>query len=106
MLLCPPAAGVPVLQSRRIVSPLPLQSFGHQREEEVSAKRSSSPAFLQNCFFAKLQEKAKFFWGYAIVVGALILLWLAKEAIDFVRVKADNKRVDRAGFEVRFHGRL
>ena len=27
-------------------------------------------------------------------------MWLAKEAIDFVRVKADNKRVDRAGFEV------
>jgi hypothetical protein len=33
-------------------------------------------------------------------VGALILLWLAKEAIDSVRVRADNKRVDRAGFEV------
>ena len=33
-------------------------------------------------------------------MGALILMWLAKEAIDFVRVKADNKRVDRSGFEV------
>jgi hypothetical protein len=48
------------------------------------------------------QELAKFFWGYAIIVGALILVWLAKEAIDFIRVKADNKRVDRAGFEVCF----
>ena len=35
-------------------------------------------------------------------MGALILVWLTKEAIDFVRVKADNKRVDRAGFEVGF----
>ena len=33
-------------------------------------------------------------------MGVLILVWLLKEAIDFVRVKADNKRVDRSGFEV------
>jgi hypothetical protein len=46
------------------------------------------------------QELAKFFWGYAVIVAALILVWLLKEAIDFVRVKADNKRVDRSGFDL------
>ena len=45
-------------------------------------------------------ETSKFYWAYGIILGALALLWLAKELIDFVRVKADNKRVDRAGFEV------
>jgi hypothetical protein len=47
-------------------------------------------------------ETSKFYWAYGIILGALALLWLAKEAIDFVRVRADNKRVDRAGFEVGF----
>jgi hypothetical protein len=45
-------------------------------------------------------ETSTFYWAYGIILGALALLWLAKEAVDFVRVKADNKRIDRAGFEV------
>ena len=50
----------------------------------------------------KLQEAHKFYWGYAIIIGAIILVWLLKEVIDFFRVTADNKRVDRGGHEV-FH---
>jgi hypothetical protein len=47
-----------------------------------------------------LQEAHKFYWGYAIIIGAIILVWLLKEVIDFFRVTADNKRVDRGGHEV------
>ena len=38
------------------------------------------------------QELHKFWWGYAIALGAIILLWLAKELIDFFAVLSCNRR--------------
>ncbi len=51
-----------------------------------------------------LQELAKFFWGYTIALGAIILLWVAKEAVDFVQVTAANRRAIKDGYEVRTRG--
>ena len=47
------------------------------------------------------QEEYKFWWGYAIVLGAIILLWLSKEVIDVFRVLAANRKVGPDGFTVR-----
>lgn len=51
-----------------------------------------------------MQELAKFFWGYTIALGAIILLWVAKEAVDFVQVTAANRRAIKDGYEVRTRG--
>lgn len=43
--------------------------------------------------FAKgLQDLHKFWWGYAIALGAIILLWLIKELIDVFAVLSSNRR--------------
>lgn len=38
------------------------------------------------------QELHKFWWGYAVALGAIVLLWLAKEVIDFFAVLSSNRR--------------
>ena len=37
------------------------------------------------------QELHKFWWGYTIALGAIILLWLVKELIDFFAVLSSNR---------------
>ena len=76
----------------------PLQNTGHM---VTLSNISAVSSYVSACYLQEYSdETSTFYWAYGIILGALALLWLAKEAVDFVRVKADNKRVDRAGFEV------
>lgn len=38
------------------------------------------------------EELNKFFWGYAIVLGVIILLWIVKEVLDLFAVLKSNRR--------------
>ena len=38
------------------------------------------------------QEVHKFWWGYSIALGAIILLWLVKELVDYFAVLSSNRR--------------
>ena len=74
----------------------------HLVQLQPHSRQCISRTLLTCC--SRLQEAKKFFWGYGVVLAALAALWLGKEAADFVRVSADNKRVDRSGFEVSSRG--
>lgn len=38
------------------------------------------------------KEKNKFYWGYAIILGSIMLLWITKEVLDFFAVMESNRR--------------
>lgn len=38
------------------------------------------------------QEVHKFWWGFSIALGAILLLWLVKELADYFAVLSSNRR--------------